>query len=89
MFISIPTSSEDEIYPRDTSDYEQGIVEKDEEEGEEETDYETDKQIEASGLTKTDPNNLIERLELLILETRAGHDGLYDEMLDISKQLYL
>ena len=35
-----------------------------------------------------DPNNLIERLELLILETKAGHDGLYDEMLDISKQLF-
>ena len=34
-----------------------------------------------------DPNNLIERLELLILETKAGHDGLYDEILDISKQL--
>ena len=34
-----------------------------------------------------DPNNLEERLELLILETKAGHDGLYDEMLDISKQL--
>ena len=34
-----------------------------------------------------DPNNLIERLELLILETKAGHDGLHDEMLDISKQL--
>ena len=34
-----------------------------------------------------DPNSLIERLELLILETKAGHDGLYDEMLDISKQL--
>ena len=34
-----------------------------------------------------DPNNLAERLELLILETKAGHDGLYDEMLDISKQL--
>ena len=40
------------------------------------------------------PNNLIyeagsliERLELLILETKAGHDGIYDEMLDISKQL--
>ena len=33
-----------------------------------------------------DPNNLIERLELLILETK-GHDGLHDEMLDISKQL--
>ena len=33
------------------------------------------------------PNSLIERLQLLILETKAGHDGLYDEMLDISKQL--
>ena len=33
------------------------------------------------------PNNLVERLELLILETKAGHDGLYDEILDISKQL--
>ena len=33
------------------------------------------------------PNNLVERLELLLLETKAGHDGLYDEMLDISKQL--
>ena len=33
------------------------------------------------------PNNLEERLELLILETKAGHDGLYDEMLDISQQL--
>ena len=33
------------------------------------------------------PNSLIERLELLILETKAGHDGLYDEMLDISEQL--
>ena len=31
--------------------------------------------------------SLIGRLELLILETKAGHDGLYDEMLDISKQL--
>ena len=35
----------------------------------------------------SNPNNLIERLELLILATKAGHDGLYDEMLDISKQL--
>ena len=92
--ISIPTSSEDKIYSRDTSDYEQKIVEE-EEEGEEETHYETDKQIEASGLTKTDPNNqrschlngLVERLEFLILETKAGHDGLNDEMLDISRQL--
>ena len=37
--------------------------------------------------SKANPNNLIERLELLKLETKAGHDGLYDEMLDISKQL--
>ena len=34
-----------------------------------------------------DPNKIIERLELLILETKAGHDGLSDEMLDISEQL--
>ena len=88
--ISIPTFNEEYLCSRDTSDYEQGV-----EEEEEETDYETDKQIEASGLTKTDPNNqrschvnsLVERLQLLILETEAGHDGLYDEMLDISKQL--
>ena len=33
------------------------------------------------------PNSLIERLELLILGTKAGHDGLYDEMVDISKRL--
>ena len=32
-------------------------------------------------------SNLKERLELLILETKVGHDGLYDEMQDISKQL--
>ena len=90
--ISIPTSSEEYLYNRDTSDYEQGV---EEEEEEEETDYETDKQVEASGLTKTDHNNqrschlngLVERLELLILETKADHDGLYNEMLDISKQL--
>ena len=33
------------------------------------------------------PNNLVERLELLILETKAGHDGLNDEIVDISEQL--
>ena len=32
-------------------------------------------------------NGLIERLELLIPETKVSHDGLYDEMLDISKRL--
>ena len=32
-------------------------------------------------------NDLIEILELLILETKAGHDGLYDEMLDITKSI--
>ena len=93
--LSISTSSEEYLNNRDTSDYEQGVEEEEEEEEEEETEYETEKQIEASGLTKTDPNNqrschlngLVERLELLILETKAGHDGLYDEMLDIAKQL--
>ena len=38
-------------------------------------------------ISNPDANSLIERLELLILETKAGHDGLYDEMLDISKQI--
>ena len=33
------------------------------------------------------PINLVERLEFLILEPKAGHDGLYDEMLDLSKPL--
>ena len=33
-------------------------------------------------------NGLVERLELIILKTKTGHDGLYDEMLDISKQLF-
>ena len=62
---------------------------------EEEEKEETDEQIEASGLSKTDPDNqgtphvngLVKSLELLILEAKAGHDGLYDEMLDISQQL--
>ena len=92
--ISVPIVSEDEKHQRDTSDYEQEAVGEEEEE-EEETDYETDKQIEASSLSKglrpwfpkAEPNKLIERLELLILETKAGHDGLYDEMLNTSKQL--
>ena len=61
--ISRPTSSQDEINRRDTCDYEQGVVE----EEEEETDYEADKQIVASGLSKANPINLIEKLELLIL----------------------
>ena len=53
----------------------------------EETVYESGEEVEASGLSKANPNSLIERLELLILETKTGHDALYDEMLDISKQL--
>ena len=98
--ISKSTCSEENLYNRDTSDYEQGVKEEEvekeeEEEEEEETEYKTDTQIEASGLTKTDPNNqrschlngLVERLEFLILETKTGYDGLYDEMLDLSKQL--
>ena len=47
---------------------------------------EEEEEVKASCLTETDPNNLVERLQLLKLETKAGHDGLYDEMLDISKQ---
>ena len=53
----------------------------------EETVYESGEEVEASGLSKADPKNLIERLELLVLETKAGHDGLYDEMLDKSKHI--
>ena len=44
--------------------------------------------VSGSGLnSKANPNNLVERIKLLILETKAGHDELYDEMLDISKHL--
>ena len=44
--------------------------------------------VYGSGLnSNANPNSLIERLDLLMLETKAGHDGLGDEMLDISKQL--
>ena len=42
----------------------------------EETVYESGEKIEASGISKANLKNLIERLELLILETKAGHDGL-------------
>ena len=58
----------------------------------EETVYKSAEQMKASGLSKTNPINqrsghvtgLVERLELLILETKVGHDGLYDEMLKIT-----
>ena len=53
----------------------------------EESVHERGEEVEASGLSKANPNSLIERLEILILETKAGHDGLYYKMLDISKQL--
>ena len=87
--ISRPTSSEDEIHQIDTSDYKQRAVEEEEEEEqeEEENDYATDKQIEAGGLSKGDPNNSVERLELIIIGTKTGQDGLSDEILNISKQL--
>ena len=49
----------------------------------EKTVYETEEEIEDRGLVKNYPNTLIERLELLILETKAGHDGLYNEMLHL------
>ena len=60
--ISMPNYSEDEKYQQDNSD------------DEEETNYETDKQIEAGGLRNPNPNNLVERVGLLIIETKAGHD---------------
>ena len=43
--------------------------------------------MKASGLSKSNSDNLIERLELHILETKAGHDGSYNELLNISKRL--
>ena len=55
----------------------------------EETVHESGEEVEAKGLSKTDPNNLIERLELLILETKTGHDGLYDEIKNIQIVLFL
>ena len=63
----------------------------------EETAYESNEEdeIETNALSKglrpwfpkVNPNTLSERLELLILETKSVHDGLYDEMIDITKQL--
>ena len=59
----------------------------------EETLYDTteEKEIEARAIMKSNhPNRLVERRELLVLETKASHDGLHDEMLYISnKLLYL
>ena len=78
------TTSEDEIYQCDTSDYEQGVVE---EEEEEETVYESAEEVKAIGLGRDNLNNLIERLGLLVLETKASYDGLYDQLLKISEQL--
>ena len=80
--VSIVSTSEHDVYQRDTIDYEQGAVEQEEEE---ETVCESDEEIEASGLSKVNTNSLIERLELLIVEPKAGHDELYDEMLKMSK----
>ena len=62
--ISIPTSSVK--YQRDTSDCERGAVV----EEEEETVYESDEEVKTSGLSKIDPSSSVERLELLLLETK-------------------
>ena len=48
-----------------------------------------DEEVKASGLSKANPDNLIERPELLILETKTSDNGLYDELFKISKQLLL
>ena len=53
------------------------------------------KKIYGRGLTKdklsnhscNSSNNLTEKLELLILETKAGHDEVFDETLNMSKKL--
>ena len=37
---------------------------------------------------KTGPNSFLEGLQLFILETKAGHDGLYDEILKILNNFY-
>ena len=42
---------------------------------------------DAIGVSKADPNNLVEILEFLILETKVGHHVLYDEIIKIFKQL--
>ena len=37
----------------------------------------------------TNPNNLIERLEIFLLETKGGHHCLYDENISTFKSCYL
>ena len=55
----------------------------------EDTVYDTneEEELDAIGVSKADPNNLKEILEFLILETKVGHYGLYDEIIKIFKQL--
>ena len=53
-------TSEVEIYWRETSEYEQGAVE---EEEEEEIGHESIEEVKVSGLSKAKPDNLTERLE--------------------------
>ena len=38
-------------------------------------------------LSEVNPYNLLERIELFILESKADHDRLSDEMLNISKKI--
>ena len=45
---------------------------------------ESEEEIEGNGVIKTKPNNLVERLELLILEIKSGQGGLDIEILNIS-----
>ena len=47
----------------------------------------SDHNVEHNNQWSCHVNGLVKRLELLILETKHGHDGLYDEMLKISKQI--
>ena len=50
--------------------------------------HESEEEIEGNGVIKFKANNLVEGLELLVLETKTVQDGLDEEILNISKQLF-
>ena len=52
----------------------------------EDTLYESEQEFAASSLVR--PNHLLEILELIMLEEKAGNDGLFEKLFEKSKQLY-
>ena len=42
----------------------------------------------ASGLKNINPDNFVERFNLVSPEKKTGHDGIYDELLKMCKQLF-